>query len=164
MREITEVPGSGGYRLNTSSNGLRAAAEALLPHVKDLVDVPPELSALGVGMKAVMSGAYEPPDVESWSTAQQAALAVPTMNAVRLACEEDPSQGYAKVVGAMRLMLRVHPSVAFLAVRNSMAWEASNRPSCGHGSYDWRRVLMPLLDHPGSRWAEVFVRIRNSAF
>jgi len=156
----------GGYRVNTGQAVLAMAFERLLPQIRDLIDVPPELRRAGKDVKAIMSGKWDP-DVESMDLEDQARIAVPLMNAVRLLAEphgnKPPRDVRAKSERIARLMLRVDPAVAWVAIRNSLAWEASNRPTQFGKGYDWWRLWVPHIQAIPI-WFEVFVRIRKKAF
>ena len=165
MSEVREFEISGGYRARTGQVVLALAFERLLPEIRDLIDIPPEMRKAGRGLKAILSGRWDP-GVEGMSLEDQARLAVPLMNAVRLLAEPhggSPPRGVReKSARAARLMLRVDPAVAWVAIRNSMAWEASNRPTQGGGGYDWISKWVPHM-RAVPAWFDVFNRIRREA-
>jgi len=141
---------------------LALAFERLLPEIRDLVDVPPEMRRAGRRLRDALAGRWDPP-VEEWDLEDQARLAVPLMNYMRLLAERHggspPDRARGRSRRAAALMLRMDPAVAWVAIRNSMAYEASNRPTQGGREYDWMRLWMPHV-RAVREWLDVYRRIR----
>jgi hypothetical protein len=152
-----------GYRVRTHQAVLAMAFERLMPEIKGLTDLPDELRRVGRSMGALLDGTWDPA-LDEMDLEEQARIAVPLMNAMRLLAEPHgdgpPPEVRARSEVACALMLRMDPAVAWVAIRNSMAWESTNRPSQGGESYDWMRLWMPHMKAVPS-WMDVFVRIRR---
>lgn len=162
MEYGTYAVSAGEYQVRTGREDLRDAFEKYLPTVRDLVDTPYGLDMMGHTMEEVLAGTWKPP-VGDLSKEQQAALALPLCNALRLLVEEHgadmPEEALRQSLTSASLMLEMEPEIAWMAIRNATAWESTNRPSQGGRPYNW---MGDWLKHVVSRpeWMAVYHRVR----
>lgn len=153
-----------GYKIRTGRPVLAMAFERLLPEIRDLIDIPPEMRRAGRRLQDLLAGRWNP-KVEEVSLEEQAKIAVPLMNAVRLMAEphgrRPPKRVREKSIRAAKLMYRMDPAVSWVAIRNSMAYEASNRPSQGEERYNWVAKWFPHMQAVPV-WFDVYNRIRRT--
>lgn len=160
-RTETEVPGT-GYRVFTSSALLRAAAARTMgdPFVHLQRDVPPDEPGSAAWADGLRDCSHV--EIEAMSPADQAVILVPLMNALRLRLPAVGPIDPSLFAGARDILMRADPGVAMLAIRNSMAWEARNRP----GGQAWDSgdgvARMSRLMDVDRGWFDVFVRIRRA--
>jgi hypothetical protein len=164
--ERTVVKGRQVYKTRTGAELLQKMFEALVPDMYDLIDIPQELRRVGRTMRSLIEGEWAP-DFEGMTLLEQAYFAIPLMNTFRLeavafkASGKDPAEFYPRVDKIFGVLAQIHPGVAWVAIRNSMAWESCNRKSTGGKSFGGMGLICEMKLVKCNLFMEVFLKIRQ---
>lgn len=151
---------AGQYRTLTGQPALLEAFDEVEEYMRPLWDVPPELQAVDPAIVAYAQGKALPPKM---SREDQARICIPLCNYFRLICErqafEDaPPQVRLEVDLIGDALLHMDWDIAWVGIRNSMAWESSNRASTGGKPFEWTTIQKYLTR---TRMMKVFVKINS---
>jgi len=119
-----------GYKVTTGADSLVQAFKAVLPVVRSLVDVPPDLDHVTPELWAVTQG--QALDFTLLGRDAEIQMMFALWNLVRLLCEDstrDPEQRKNELSNIFKAMVPASSDVLFAALRNSLSREAENRPS-----------------------------------
>lgn len=151
---------AGKYRTNTGSVELHEAFLEIESYLEPIWDVPPTLEAVSDLVRGISEGMAPP---AAPYRREQALLAIPLCNYFRLLSEDDPDFDRAFPWTVARLnwiadaLLPMDADILWVGIRNSMAWESSNRASTGGKPFDWTSILKHITR---TRMMAVFHKIR----
>lgn len=150
----------GKYRAFTGAQALLNVLEEVEEYMRPFWDVPPELQAADPAIVAYAQGMALP---SKMSREDQARICIPLCNYFRLLCEKQPfeqapPQVLLEVDFIADALLQMDWDISFLGIRNSMAWESTNRASTCGKAFEWMSISKYLTR---TRMMSVFSKLAS---
>jgi hypothetical protein len=157
-RDIRSV---GRYKVRTTQDALRKAFAEVESLCRDIWDLPPAIQCAHPLIQGIAQGTAHLPAMPDRRV--QAMAAIPLMNYFRLLAERqdfnDASpEVLAQVDRIARALEDVDSDIVWVAIRNSMAWESSNRASTGGVPFNYNIIGRYLTR---TRMMGQFIRIKK---